>query len=171
MLLHEDAAPFKEMSVEMFLHEWALEVGLAGEIERYEGACPFELLVNSMERTFADKVFAICDYYLADEPIPARQSRHIYDLRKLQGSIVFGAELQELFAQVRRQRLGKHRCPSAEHSVNLAGVLRELADSGAYKQDYANVTTGLLYDGMPYEEAAKALYEIADFVDDVNWAS
>lgn len=42
---------------------------------------PFEIEVQSLERTFIDKVFAICDYYLLNEVL--RQSRHIYDIYKI----------------------------------------------------------------------------------------
>lgn len=163
------AAPSEKMPIEMFLHEWAQAEGLAGELARYGGTAPFALLVNSIERTFCDKVFALCDYHLAEEPIPTRQSRHVYDLRKLQGLVSFDDGLAALFAMVRRQRLGKNRCPSAEPGVDLAAVLRELADDDVYKGDYVNVTMDLLYDEMPYDEAVQALRDVADFVDGVDW--
>ena len=163
------AAPSKEMPIEMFLHEWAQKEGLAGELARYEGTLPFELLVNSVERTLCDKVFALCDYHLDEEPIPTRQSRHIYDLRKLQGLVSFDDELAALFATVRRQRLGKNRCPSAKPGVDLAAVLRELADKDVYRDDYVSVTMDLLYDELPYEESVKALRDVANFVEDIAW--
>lgn len=163
------AAPSKPMPIEMFLHEWAQAEGLASELARFEDTTPFELLVNSVGRTFCDKAFALCDYHLAEEPIPARQSRHIYDLRKLQGLISFDDELARLFATVRRQRRGKNRCPSAEPGVDFAAVLRELADNDVYKGDYVGITMDLLYDKIPYEEAVKALRDVADFVADIDW--
>ena len=70
---------------------------------------------------------------------------------------------------VRRQRLGKNRCPSAEPSADLAAVLRELADRDVYKGDYINVTMDLLYDELPYEEAVQAFLDVADFVDVIDW--
>ena len=70
---------------------------------------------------------------------------------------------------MRRQRLGKNRCPSAEPGVDLAAVLRELADKDIYKGDYVNVTMDLLYDETPYEEAVQALHDVADFVDGIDW--
>lgn len=49
---------------------------------------PFEealvnMQVQSLERTFIDKVFAICDYRLQD--MQDRDSRHLYDIAKLLG--------------------------------------------------------------------------------------
>ena len=40
-----------------------------------------KLLVQSLERTLADKVFAICDYYL--DKNSERQSRHLFDICKI----------------------------------------------------------------------------------------
>ena len=162
------ASPAGPKPIQSFVGEYCDAVGLEGIAKEY-GLEPFDILANSLERTFCDKVFALCDYHLADEPIPTRQSRHIYDLRKLQGLISFDGELASLFATVRRQRLGKNRCPSAEPNVDLAAVLRELADGDVYKGDYVNVTADLLYDEMPYEEAVQALREVADFVEGIAW--
>ena len=41
------------------------------------GLLPFDMTVQDIRRTFVDKVFAICDYYLAGKS--ERYSRHIYD--------------------------------------------------------------------------------------------
>lgn len=163
------ASPAGLKTIQSFVGEYCDAVGLDGITKEY-GLEPFEVLANSVERTFCDKVFALCDYYLAEEPIPARQSRHVYDLRKLQGLVSFDDGLAALFATVRRQRRGKNRCPSAEPDVDLTAVLRELADNDAYKGDYLNVTMDLLYDEMPYEEAAQALRDVADFVAGIDWS-
>lgn len=162
------ASPAGTKSIQSFIGEYCDAVELESITEEY-GLEPFEVLANSVERTFCDKVFALCDYYLAEEPIPTRQSRHIYDLRKLQSLVTFDDNLARLFIMVRRQRLGKNRCPSAEPSADLAAVLRELADRDVYKGDYINVTMDLLYDELPYEEAVQALCAVADFVDGIDW--
>lgn len=38
----------------------------------------FEMNLQSLERTFVDKVFAICDYYMTGRV--KRNSRHLYDI-------------------------------------------------------------------------------------------
>ena len=58
----------------------------------------------------------------------------------------------------------------AEAYVDLTAVLRELADNDAYKGDYLNVTMDLLYVEMPYEEAAHALRDVADFGAGIDWS-
>jgi hypothetical protein len=95
----------------------------------------------------------------------------VSDLRKLQGLVSFNEELAALFAAVRKQRLGKPRCLSADPSVDLAAVLRDLAKNDVYKRDYIDVTTDLLYDDMPYEEAVKAIYELPGFVSGIDWSN
>ena len=40
-----------------------------------------DMQVQSLERTFVDKVFAICDYRIQD--MQDRDSRHLYDIAKL----------------------------------------------------------------------------------------
>ena len=41
----------------------------------------FEMKVQGIDRTLADKVFAVCDYYLQGKV--AKHSRHLYDIYKL----------------------------------------------------------------------------------------
>lgn len=116
-----------------------------------------------MERTFCDKVYALCDCYLAGE-IPSRQSRHIYDLRKLLSRVTLDDDLARLMGIVRSQRLGGFRCPSANPSVDVPSLLEEIASTEAYRHDYENVTEPLLYEAMPYETATTAFGEIASFL-------
>lgn len=163
------ASPASRMPVQSFIGEYCDLVGLHNITEEY-GLEPFEVSANSMERTFCDKAFALCDYYLAGEDL-RRQSRHIYDLRKLQELISFDDNLASLFATVRQQRLGKPRCLSADPNVDFAAVLQELADKDVYRRDYIDVTDDLLYDEMPYEEAVKALVAIADFLNGIDWVA
>lgn len=126
------------------------------------------MLTNSLERTFCDKVFAVCDYYLAG-PIPHRQSRHLYDLRKLLAVVALNEDLLSLLSVVRRQRLGSYRTLSAEPDVDVAEVLEEIARNEVYRADYERVTAPLLYEQMSYEEASSAIREIADVLKQASW--
>lgn len=163
------ASPASPVPVQSFIGEYCDLAGLHEIVEEY-GLGPFEVKANSMERTLCDKAFALCDYYLAGEEL-RRHSRHIYDLRKLQSLVSFDESLAALFAAVRKQRQGKPRCLSADPAVDLAAVLRELAEKDVYRRDYIDVTTDLLYDDMHYEEAVKAIYDLSDFVSGIDWSS
>ena len=129
---------------------------------------PFETGVTSIERAFADKAFALCDYYLGERSAD-RCSRHVYDEFKLLGKVKLDDEMRRLFAKVRRQRSGLPYCVSADPSVDVAATLREIAETRYYEHDYRNVTQTLLWERVPYEEAATSLMTIADFADGIDW--
>lgn len=132
-------------------------------IEEYHLA-PFPIACNSLERTFCDKAFALCDYYL-DGSITKRQSRHIYDLSKLLNHVTLGDSLAELMRKVRIQRLGVPRCHSAQPGVSVASVLREIVASDAFRNDYVNVTEYLLFETAPYDSIIPSLSTIAAFLE------
>lgn len=158
------ASPAGRRSLQSFVGEYCAASGFPDAIDEY-GLAAFEVRANSLERTFCDKVFALCDYYLAGG-IPPRQSRHVYDLRKLSEAIVLDEGLLDLMALVRSQREGGHACLSASSSVCVPDVLREIAATDAYKADYENLTGDLLYEDLPYEQAIGVLGQIASFLDE-----
>lgn len=131
---------------------------------------PFETGVTSVERAFTDKAFALCDYYLGGRSAD-RCSRHVYDEFKLLGKVKLDDEMRQLFAKVRRQRSGLPHCVSADPSVDVAATLREIAETRYYERDYRDVTQALLWERVPYEEAATSLSAIANFIDGVDWSA
>lgn len=157
------ASPANIKTLQSFIGQFCEKSNYQDAIDNYDLE-PFEVKANSMERTFCDKVFALCDYYLSGN-IPARQSRHIYDLWKLSKAIEIDDKLLDLMQIVKEQRAGGYRNFSAEKGVSIPDTLRELIDSKAYAADYTNLTVPLLYDELPYEQAATALETIADAMD------
>ena len=67
--------------------------------------------VQSIERTFIDKVFAICDYRIQN--MQDRASRHLYDICKLLPVIKMDLKLDELIDTVRNDRMHSKNNPSA----------------------------------------------------------
>lgn len=63
---------------------------------------PFEITTQTIERTLADKVFALCDYYMQGEI--ERHSRHLYDIYKIINAIGITEELAKLIPDVRAVR-------------------------------------------------------------------
>lgn len=155
------ASPYNIRPVQSFIGSFveARDENLAKELDLLS----FEVKANSLERTFADKVFAICDYYMSGD-IPARQSRHIYDLHKLLGMVSLDDEMQSLIDTVRAQRIGGYGNPSADDGVDLSAVLEEIVVKESYRSDYERVTMPLLYEDVTYDEAVSALREIAAFL-------
>lgn len=126
----------------------------------FEGA---EVVMNvqSVERTFIDKVFAVCDYKIQN--MQDRDSRHLYDISKLIGSVKFDKDLDELIDKVRADRMKSKNNPSAQLKYNITKMLREIIESRFYESDYRNITQKLLYEGVSYDYAVeKGIQKIAE---------
>lgn len=66
----------------------------------------FYINVQSIERTFIDKVFATCEYYLKNKV--TRYSRHIYDLYKLFPYVKFDENFLKLIKETRNLRINNN---------------------------------------------------------------
>jgi predicted nucleotidyltransferase component of viral defense system len=154
--------PTQTREISSFIHDYCVESAMADVIDEF-GLSPFSLTVSSLERTFVDKIYAICDYFLAEE-IPARQSRHIYDLHKLLSEVSLDDAMVTLLEQVRQDRESSAQCPSAQQDVNLAALLTDIVRSKAYEEDYRVITDPLLYENVSYDTAVEALKTISDFL-------
>ena len=127
---------------------------------------PFEealvnMQVQSLERTFIDKVFAICDYRLQD--MQDRDSRHLYDIAKLLPEIKITPELDALIDDVRDERMQSKNNPAAQLEHDIPGMLKEIISSHFFESDYNNITKKLLYEDVSYEEAiSQGIAQIAD---------
>ena len=120
---------------------------------------PFEMKVQGIDRTLADKVFAICDYYLQGRVM--KHSRHIYDIYKLLPLVPQTDAFKALVREVRVARAKTSICPAAQPGVNVPDILRLLIDSDIYKEDYETITSQILDEIVPYETAIEAVRVIA----------
>jgi len=119
---------------------------------------PFELNVQTVERTFVDKIYAICDYYLngrIDE-----HSRHLYDLYKMMDVVTINDSLKELFLKVREERKTHKTCLSAQDGVDIKVCIQEIIDKDVYRKDYENITAPLIFDKVNYDEVKNNLNRI-----------
>ena len=114
-----------------------------------------EVLMNvqTIERTFVDKVFAICDYKIQN--MQDRDSRHLYDICKLLGLVKFNHELDELIDKVREDRMSSKNNPSAQLEYSIPKMLKEIIDSRFYERDYIDITEKLLYEKVSYDYAVE----------------
>lgn len=152
------AFPTVKMPVDSYVYQYLSKENM--EIIREFGLEPFEMTIQSLERTFADKVFAICDYYM--EGKVKRHSRHIYDLYMLLPKISLDAEYKELVSEIRKHRAKMSICPSAQPEVNVSEVLKEIIDKEIYKADYKEITTYFQNQPLEYEKAISVLKTILD---------
>ena len=121
---------------------------------------PFEMKVQGIDRTLADKVFAICDYYMQDRV--KKHSRHIYDIYKLLQIVPQTEEFKALVRKVRNVRSMTNICPSAQPGVNVPEMLKFLVENDIYKEDYQNITSRILEENIGYETAIEAVRRIAE---------
>ncbi len=109
--------------------------------------------VQSLERTFIDKIFAVCDYRIQN--MMDRDSRHLYDIAKLLPEVEITPELDSLIDKVRDDRMMSKNNPSAQLEYNIPEMLKEIISSRFYESDYNNITKKLLYEDVSYNDAIK----------------
>jgi len=139
--------------------EWLAAEGNDLAVKEYD-LLPFEVNVQKIDRTFIDKIFAVCDYYIDKKSI--RNSRHIYDLYKLASVIKFDENLRSLANSVRAERKKGVKSYSAQDGVNVPTLLKEIADSHFYESDYNTVTLALLTNEVSYDKAISVIDQIIE---------
>ena len=150
------------MEAASLIYDYLSAEGFDDMIKEYELE-PFVLKVQSAERTFIDKIFALADYYLSGRT--TEHSRHIYDIYKLMDMVELNQEFLDLFERVRLERKPHQSiCLSAQDDVDIKDVLNEIIDIAAYKNDYNDITTLLIFEKLEYEKAITALKKVKDFL-------
>ena len=157
MVFIQKAYPDEYQIANSFIETWLTETGNLDAVEEF-GLEPFEIKVQSLERTFIDKVFALCDYAIQGETI--RQSRHIYDIAKLLTRVKLDSSLHSLIESVRTDRKANKTCVSAQDGVNVPDILQNIIDKKIFRKDYEDTTLKLLTKPYSYDEAITCLHEI-----------
>ena len=118
---------------------------------------PFVMKVQSLDRTFIDKIFAVCDYYMNGKA--TRNSRHLYDIYKLYPYIKFEKDFCSLLNEVRvlRSKMDIKITPSARFDVDIFQITKELVETDFYLKDYEDSTVKLTCDYVEYQKV-KDLY-------------
>ena len=141
------------------IYDYFKFVGNEEAIAQYELE-PFDIRVQTLDRTLVDKVFAICDYMIDNKP--ERNSRHIYDISRLLTLVSLDNNLVALIREVRKNRKAGTKCYSAQDGVSVPKILRQIIDTEYYKKDYINSTEKLLSKPVSYNEAIKSLESIIE---------
>lgn len=139
-------------------HEVGSFVGCFCEERGIDLPIPFKaakvyMNVQSIRRTFVDKVFAICDYRIQN--MQDRDSRHLYDICKLAAQLKMDEEMDALVDKVREDRMLSPNNPSAQLEYIIPEMLKEIIESKFYESDYKNVTQKLLYEDIDYDYAVQ----------------
>ncbi len=150
----EKVYPYEQKTACSILYDFLSSID-RNATEQYEDLRPFEIRVQTMERTLIDKVFALCDYKISGAT--SRNSRHIYDIYNLLEHVKIEDSLKVLVREVREDRKKRKRCFSAQDGINISAMLQDIVESGIYKEDYEDVTTKMLYEEAPYEQVISGL--------------
>lgn len=153
------AFPDEIKQASSMIYDYLKAIGNEDAITQYQ-LQPFDIRVQTLNRTFVDKVFAICDYMLDSKT--ARQSRHIYDLSRLLTLVDLDDSLKTLIKEVREERKSGAKCYSAQDGVSITLLLQKMIDTEFFKKDYEASTVKLLSKPVSYEEASAALKTIIE---------
>ena len=148
------AFPDEIKQASSMIYDYLKAVGNDEAIAQYELE-PFDIRVQTLDRTLVDKVFAVCDYMLDNKT--ERQSRHIYDLSRLLTLVKLDDNLKAFIKEVREDRKLGTKCYSAQDGVSVPNLLRQMIDTEFFKKDYEDSTEKLLSKPVTYEEAIKAI--------------
>lgn len=150
--------PTNILSVSSFIGN-ELFKGNPNVIEDYD-LYPFDMKVQGLDRTFVDKIFAICDYYLQDNI--NKHSRHLYDVYKLLPYIHLDNDFRSFIEDVRKERSKSAVCVSSSFEYDITKLLNKIIVEDAYKKDYETITSLLLEEKVTYNDVVKALEQIVD---------
>jgi hypothetical protein len=153
--------PCVNLTVSNYVTKYLFKANEYQLIAKYELE-PFEMLIQSVERTFIDKLFALCDYNL--EGKYNRYSRHLYDIHMIWSSQKLDIGLMKSIVTdvvKDRQRYGIRNL-SCQPGAKPNEILKEIIERNVYENDYNEVTSKFIYKMVEYSVAVKSLWEIID---------
>lgn len=150
--------PIVELAVHSYIGDALSEVAYASINSL--SLMPFTMKVQKLDRTFIDKIFAICDYYLQGKS--DRHSRHLYDIYKLFPLIEVDNKFRNLIQEVRKIRALSPICPSAKEGVDVKALIAEFIANDFYKRDYEDISRSLISDGVTYKQCIQTLKKAAE---------
>ena len=152
--------PVKELDVSNYITKYLSNNDRLDLIEQYNLES-FKMPIQTIERTFIDKLFAICDYHLQKKYF--RYSRHIYDLHKMWTSELIDENLMSSILDdviKDRQIFGRQNI-SCEPGRNPQMLLNEIIETDPYKEDYNSMTTAFIYKKVSYDECMNSIKDIS----------
>jgi hypothetical protein len=148
---YQTVYPVEKHEISSFVGRFCKERGI--ELPILFEASTVVMNVQSIKRTFIDKIFAVCDYRIQD--MQDRDSRHLYDICKVLGQVELDEELDALVDIVRDDRMFSKNNLSAQLEYNIPEMLKEIIQSRFYERDYRDITQKLLYEDIDYDYAVE----------------
>ena len=151
--------PTIKCKVDNYIYRFLDKINRIDLAERYD-LMPFDITTQTIERTLVDKVFAICDYYMQGKI--ENHSRHLYDIYKILNVLNDTEQLTNLIPEVRAVRSRLSICPSANDGVSVTNILNEIIKNQVYRNDYDNITMGLLFIPENYDTVIQGIKQIVE---------
>jgi len=152
--------PVVVMPVDSLIYKYLSQFAEGQTMIEHYSLDPFSITVQSIERTFIDKIFAICDYHIQKDY--DKHSRHIYDLHMLWTSKMLDLELVKSIIPAvlaERNNFPTHN-PSAQPGTDIRILLYEATHCIDYRNDFEKITQELVYNVVKYDVCIKSLDEI-----------
>ncbi|GAY78708.1 hypothetical protein NBRC111894_4262 [Sporolactobacillus inulinus] len=141
--------PTDKMQATNYIFDYLQKQKQDALIEKYEMNA-FDIQVQSIERTFIDKIFALCDYTIDGKY--NRNSRHLYDLymiyREYKQQLTRDL-IRPLFIQVAKERSKSEHAHSAVKGFKLLEACRKVIEDDHFKEDYEGTSNVQLF--LPIE--------------------
>lgn len=159
------AFPTEKVTINNYIGDYLIK---AGREDLAKGFLldPFSMQLQSIDRTYIDKIFALCDYYIYKKS--TRYSRHLYDIKKLTPLVILDDDMKKMLKTVRKQRAMMAICPSARDNVNVPELIREFCQNDFYKQDYQEITEYFAEDPVEYDDCIKQMLAIASWIESIE---
>ena len=157
--VYQRAYPTKKMTADSLIYRFISQNGYDDFIIR-NNLQPFELNVQTTERTMIDNLFALAAYYLLGPT--SEHSRHIYDIFKLSEIVDIDETLKDLAVSVANERKPHKMSLSVQDGADIKNILKEIISKNIYKENYENITLPLLFETVSYEQAVAALSDILE---------
>lgn len=121
---------------------------------------PFEMEIQTIERTFIDKLFAVCDYHLAENY--HRYSRHLYDIHKIWESNILKKDIVESIIEdvIHDRRANGENNHSVAEGTRINDLLQLIINNNVFEKDYNEVTKEFLYKDTEYVDIVESLQDI-----------
>lgn len=148
--------PIEEKLVNSYIYDYLKADNRVDIIHDYK-LDNFSIKVQTIERTFIDKIFAICDYYISGDI--KEHSRHIYDIYKL-FKFIDKDKIKHLFNTVKIERSKNRICYSAQDNININNILKEIIEKHIYINDFNNLTSLILFEEIDYFSCVTVLNDI-----------
>ena len=151
--------PTEKLQISCYVGDTLIEKD--AELARQFHLEPFTMNVQSLSRTFIDKVYASCDYYIQGKS--RRLSRHLYDLYKIFPKITFDDDFIKLVKEVKAHRASLSICPSAQDGINISELIHKYCTENYYKKDFEIISETLINEDVSYSEVLATIKIIASF--------